>query len=473
MSKELTEIEAAICVQMSPALLRWFTGHAPKHGSNRKLPYTEKEGEYFYDEDELIAFDGYLKEPWPKPPNSQRPRVPDGITREIVIEANHKCAFCEYTNSGEVAHIDAVHKSRCNHPHNLVWSCPNHHTEYDFGYKIGTLVKEDHVRVIKEILLGAQLRHWKTELRTISGFLAIIEELRKIAVYLNSEDFTAVRPKLTTLATGLVEAAIKSAKEDANKTPDKNRSASYVRYAQKIAALSAPKASDLAPQFEDTAQIIDDATEAYLEESDLAACPLCRGSGDHNRHRCPVCRGDGTVPKDQVDGIDLRPYRQVECQLCKGSGDHNRHECPVCAGVGTTDSAREVDLKPFEQVDCPVCKGVGDRNGFECTECSGVGTVDTARAEFIDLEPYRQVECPVCKGKGSREGGRECSLCRGNGKIDEGLLESVDVSLYESVECPVCLGKGEFKHGECPFCRGGGEVDFGAAENLEPGVYED
>lgn len=467
MPKNLTEIEASILLRISPTLLRWLTGHAPKHNSKRKLFFTEKDGEYFYDEDELRAFDQFLREPWPKPATAQRAHVPEGITREIKIEANHKCAFCEYTNSGEGAHIDAVNNGGCNHPHNLIWCCPNHHTEYDRGYKIGTLVKKDHVIFLKEMLLDARLRHWRIELRAVSHFLAIIEDLRKISDHLDRKEYAALRPKLVELAANLVETAVKSAETDSRQ--HETSAPSFARYAKKIAALSLVDQEVTSAVLEQTAHTIDEATEEYLDESDLASCPLCKGNGDHNRHRCPVCRGEGTVGKDQVDEIDLLPYKQVKCPLCKGSGDHNRFECPICFGVRTIDEQdlAEVDLKPFAQTECPLCKGSGDHNRFECSVCNGVGTVDEGLAETVDLTPYEQIKCPVCDGRGHRNGGKECPPCRGTGEIDEGLLESLDISQYDLVRCPACSGKGDRKGRECEFCGGTGKADRGDAENFD------
>jgi hypothetical protein len=42
MGKKLSEIEAAIKLKMSPALLRWFTENAPKFDIPRKLGLTKQ-----------------------------------------------------------------------------------------------------------------------------------------------------------------------------------------------------------------------------------------------------------------------------------------------------------------------------------------------------------------------------------------------------------------------------------------------
>jgi DnaJ-class molecular chaperone len=500
-SRPLTEIEAAILVRMSPDLLRWFTGHAPKHGETRKLPCEIKDGEYFYREADLLDFDRYLREPWPVPEKSPRPGIPAGISRELITEANHKCAFCDHSLHGEGAHIDPVHKSRCNHPHNLIWSCPNHHTEYDRGQKIKTDLSRDQVALVKEMLLMGRLRIWRVELRTIAGYLSAIEALDEFVRTLTRKGGDELLQTLLPQAQALLRATVDSAaKTKAASAVEKN-------FVRRISALPTAGSRE---ELREAVSAAGDAKEEYLADSGLSACPLCHGSGEHNRFRCPVCQGDGTVPEEIAEEIDLRAFRQVSCPVCKGTAVHNRAECLACLGVGTIDRAREenFDLRPYRQVSCPVCYGFEDRHGAECVICLGVGTIDEGRAENLDLRPFRQAECPLCRGTGTYNRGEcpecrstgkvdagraenidlrryalvdcpvchgsgvhrrfDCHPCKGTGKIPEAMIEQIDTSLYEPVECPRCHGKGEFRGRECPFCRGIGTVDVGAAENYDP-----
>ena len=509
MPKKLTEIEAAILVRMSPELLRELTKTAPKHGESRKLPFTEIDGEITYSDEELLEFDRYLKAPWPRPLKSKRPHLPKCIRDELVIEANHKCAFCSWTNTGEAAHIDPVHESPCHHPHNLIWTCPNHHTEYDYGQIKVTLLTRAHVRVMKEFLLDARVRQWRVEHRSVSDCLAIIETLRKIAAYLDDKGFSGIRSELSEIATRSLDSAISNAKKGIQGTAKAKRPKSYIHYAEKVAALtSLPKAFKTA-EINETVQTLENARDTYFSESNLELCPLCKGKGDHNHHTCPICAGDGSVEKDRVAELDLKPFTQIKCPLCKGSGEHNRFECPVCrgvstidqgavveldlspyaqkvcpvcegsgshnrkdcwgcAGVGTIDKAREIEHDLFRQVECPICDGGGDRDGGDCPECHGVGTIDAAREETLDANVYRQDDCPICLGKGYRKKGRPCAACQTTGKMDAGRIELLDTSLYGSVECPHCHGTGEANDRDCSFCSGGGEVDAAAAENYDP-----
>jgi hypothetical protein len=302
MGNKLTEIEAAIRVKMSPALLRWFTSYAPKLNSTRKLPFTETGGEYFYDSDELDAFDSFLNEPWPCPPGQARPSVPTGVEREIKREAHYKCAFCEYQAHGEGAHIDPVAKSKCNHPHNLIWSCPNHHTEYDHGLKVESELTNEEVKIVKKLLLDTQLRHWRIELREVSTILTLISEMETVLGYLRDPKFAKIKEGLLTQARGIV-ASVNAA---ANKKDEAGQKAvktppHYSAYLKKIVELT--KTESVKDSVEAVLEDVSDATDEYLKEEALSKCPLCHGAGQHNEFRCPICEGEGTVRTEDLNAI--------------------------------------------------------------------------------------------------------------------------------------------------------------------------
>lgn len=134
----ISEYEAAALTALSPELLRWLTGHAPKHGSKRKLKIAKKDGDtFFFEKDELLAFDHWLKQPWPRK-DGARPNIPSAIRREIKHEAGGSCAIChDHKDTCEAAHIDPVSVTDNNHPENLIWLCANHHTAYDKGFLAG------------------------------------------------------------------------------------------------------------------------------------------------------------------------------------------------------------------------------------------------------------------------------------------------------------------------------------------------
>jgi hypothetical protein len=110
--KVCTEYEAACITGMSPDLLRWLTSYAPKSGNGRKLKVVKTEGDiYFFEEEELLDFNQWLKKPWPHK-DGKRPPVPEGIRQEIIREANGECAICHgHKDTCEAAHLDPVHKS--------------------------------------------------------------------------------------------------------------------------------------------------------------------------------------------------------------------------------------------------------------------------------------------------------------------------------------------------------------------------
>lgn len=467
MGKKLTEIEAAIRVKMSPALLRWFTSHAPKHKSTRKLLFTEKDGEYFYDSDELDAFDGFLNEPWPCPPKQTRPTIPAGIEREIKMEAHYKCAFCEYQAHGEGAHIEPVAKTKCNHPHNLIWSCPNHHTEYDHGLKVVSELTEEEVKVVKKMLLDTQLRHWRIELREVDTILTLISEMEAVLGYLRDPKFAKIKEGLLAQARGIVASVNAAAsKKDADGQKKGKTPAHYEAFLKKIGEIT--KTESVKNSVEDVLEDVSEATEEYLKEEELSKCPLCHGRGEHNEFRCPICEGEGTVRTEHLNAIDLRPYEQEKCPLCEGSGEHNLYRCPVCSGVGTVDvCARDlIDLKPYEQEDCPLCEGSGEHNRDTCPVCSGVGTVDIRARDFIDLKDYEQEECPLCEGSGKHRR-NECPACFGLGHVDAAALNVIDLTVYASRECPLCTGSGDHRGNTCPVCDGEGEVDAFVDDNID------
>jgi hypothetical protein len=244
----------------------------------------------------------------------------------------------------------------------------------------------------------------------------------------------------------------------------------YKKYTNKIQAIL-PESRDSSSIVE-MATEVENATDEFLEESNLSKCPLCEGSGDHHRHICPICGGDGTVQSEDLAELDLSPYKQVQCPLCKGSGVHNRVDCQVCDGQGTIDEKDEgqIDLSPFNQKKCPLCKGSGEHNRFDCPICLGVGTIDEYDDEAVDLTAFEQTKCPLCKGSGAHRR-RDCPICYGVGTIDASNGHEIDLEPYRQVRCELCKGTCVFRDHECPLCEGEGKIDAGLAENVDLSAY--
>ncbi|MDM5279184.1 zinc finger domain-containing protein [Paenibacillus silvae] len=464
MKKEyINQFEAATHTKMSPKLLEWFTKNSPKHNESRKLQYTleDEDGVFYYDKKHLEDYNNYLSTSWPIPPKATRPSIPSGIKKEIKRESGGKCAICGF-GEGEYAHIDPVSKSKNNHPHNLIYLCPNCHSRYDKKNKNSYSFSE--MREIKNDILRTQVIQWISYSRlyssvvSLANYLNSIEQSKKTNVSVYQE-----------LEKQIIKKIKKAVKEDSNMD-----SVEEIRFrnADKYDALR----SDIKSVIKNDKKVVHNIIKLsndYIESSGEACCPLCSGTGLHNNWECPICRGVGTVDEEVLDEIDLREYEQAECPLCKGKGEHNNWECPICRGVGTVDEGAldEIDLREYEQAECPLCKGKGEHNNWECPICRGVGTVDEGALYEIDLREYEQAECPLCKGKGEHNNW-ECPICRGVGTVDGEALDEIDLRDYEQAECPLCKGKREHNNRECPICRGVGTVDKGAIQEIDLSEYE-
>jgi len=413
-------------VKLSPELLEWLTKNKPKTGENRKLRFQRIEGELYFSETDLKEFDGYLREPWPKG-NGSRPNLPAGIRREIESEAGYMCAICG-TATREAAHIDPVHATRNNHPHNLICLCPTHHTQTHEG-----VIKKQEISATKKRLINARVTLWNLQAKGFDFALKAIAEIGEM------EKLPSEISKLLS-ATSLEELG-----RAASAVPKND----FVREVTEAIKNETPiRALAIARRRE-------------LQRTGEANCPLCEGSGTHNNWECPVCRGAGTVSAEALP-IDLTPYVQERCTLCEGSGTHNNWECPVCRGEGTVDAqhAPEIDLRPFKQCRCKICDGSGTRRGYDCPVCRGTGTVNAQDALEIEEEKslFEQEGCPLCSGSRQHRG-KECPVCQGYGTIDKKDVDEFNPNDFASVSCSNCDGEGEIEGEPCRQCEGDGTVD--------------
>ena len=435
--------DAAVFLRMSPPLVNWLTRYAPKKGETRKLEFkTGKDGQKYFSQKALRDFDSYLAKPWHSK-GDERLQIPRGIEKEIKMEGRFRCVICSHA-SAQCAHIDPVHNSKNNHPHNLIFLCPNCHDLYDKK----KVIKEQEVRSIKKDILETRVSIWRSHAVLLNKIFALIRELE----FIREKGKTSQRGIYKKLQDELLQAIGTNARSQTSRRENpavskKIKSALHNR--NKIDRLIAERT-------------------AFLADSNNADCPLCKGTGSHNNWDCPVCRGIGTVDADVLSEIDLSPFEQEECPLCKGTGSHNNWDCPVCRGIGTVDAdaLSEIDLSPFEQEECPLCKGTGSHNNWDCPVCRGIGTVDADALSEIDLSPFEQEECPLCKGTGSHNNW-DCPVCRGIGTVDADALSEIDLSPFEQEECPLCKGTGSHNNWDCPVCRGIGTVDADALSEID------
>jgi len=463
-SKLLNQYQAAALVCMSPELLRHLATHQVKWKDKRRLAFAkEVDGVLFFEESELRAYDDWLKAPWPAK-DDKRPTLPDAIREEIRLEANLECALCKSSGeAGEAAHIDPVHTSRSNHPHNLIWLCATHHTKFDNGC-VGPKGSDN--KFIAGLKLA--LQHFKR-----AAWLGQAEVGRQIAATLSL--CGAMRKHLESAATEVeVEAVEQIAKKALALLPKLASQSKAVDVQPTLKRMSVELAAGKAKTGTSTKdQLVTAASyeREFLKKSGLIRCPLCKGSKTHNGYDCPVCAGDGAVHKDLE--VDLADFELIDCQLCKGTGRHNWDHCPACDGEGQLEQriSDRVDFSLYDLVRCPLCKGKRRWQGEDCPECGAEGKLPLGAAERMDLTKYEDVDCPLCKGAGSYEGDT-CPECHGDQKMPRRYADQVEVSKYELQCCPLCKGKGSFMDGECLECGGNGRMPIGAAELVDLSQYD-
>jgi hypothetical protein len=88
----LSDTEAAIYLGITKELLFSYIRNAPKgyKGDTRKLSSIIIDGQNYFEKNELIDFDSYLKEPWSESA-AQRPPIPSYIKEYLKVEIQGKC----------------------------------------------------------------------------------------------------------------------------------------------------------------------------------------------------------------------------------------------------------------------------------------------------------------------------------------------------------------------------------------------
>lgn len=472
---EINEFAAAALVQMSPDLLRSFTSRAPKKGESKKLPAKKVGAHLTYSRKELLRFDEYLRKPWPYD-DGKRPHVPKAIQDEIKSESFLQCAVCHsHHDTCEIAHIEPVASSKCNHPHNLIYLCANHHTKFDKQGVLGPVEEvRDYVTSFKKTLLYVTRVKWGSYANSIAecySFAQVCQHLKK--------EIEARRGKVTVgqLASyeklvdeameGLKASTVKGKRERSSQmgtsTPEDlwTKLERSVKKTTRSARLASAAALTLDDEFRAAAGFID--------------CPLCKGSSFHGDSVCPVCCGELQVDSAWAKSIDLEPYTMVKCPLCKGVGMHNGEDCQVCHGNREIERrfADHVDVAAFDEVDCPLCEGAGRWLGDDCPECHGNCQVPRYVAEQIDVSAYDEVDCPLCEGTGRWHGGGDCPECHGDRQMPKHAAEQVDLHAYDEVDCPVCEGSGLDENGDdCRACGGECQMTQVQRDSLDLSDYK-
>ncbi|WP_426020750.1 zinc finger domain-containing protein [Brevundimonas sp. DWR2-3-1b1] len=463
----LVGLSACRLVGLSPRLLRWLGGHAPKQGAERKLKIRKEGEDFFVERQELVDFNDWLKVAWPSK-DGGRPPIPSGIRREIKDEAGGECAMCQKNgNSCEAAHIDPVAKSKNNHPENLVWLCANHHTKFDNGALGPTDEAKDFVVGYKQPMALFRLALWKFQAEVTGQLFTILKACETIKGQLD----TAKTPEQKAAVEALAKKAIAQVPKMAptsKSDPDYAAFTAMKPQFEQLAA-SAAKPKNIAA----TLSLAQTVKTEFARQAGYEDCPLCEGKGHYKHEDCPECGGVGELTKAEARNVDLARYGEVRCPLCEGKRTFKGEDCPACGGDGQMERryADQVNPSEWADVDCSLCIGSGRHKGDDCPACDGEGTLERHQRDQLDLREYEEADCPLCKGKGSF-GGNDCPECHGERTMERRYADQVDVRQYETEKCFLCKGSGEWFDRPCPPCGGEGELDRWQAEQIDRGQYK-
>ena len=393
----LTISEAAIASGFSIELLDSLTKRCPKSGQARVLNAKAMDGAVYIDDRELQAYLMYLREPWPLPAGGTRPRVPDAIARDVREECHQCCAICTDMNHGEIAHIDPVAETLNNSPDNLILLCPNHHTEYDYGYRPSSNVGRNGILAAKELKRMSRRRMLRFEanvagtLRTVLGLVKTLESRLKEDV----ED--DVRDAYVTELQALIEKLpdlSRSAQDAAERDADfAVAEAGLVELAPKL--IAATQGAALTPgETQAAAATVLSASRSVIH-LDEVTCPHCEGRGTTGLmgQLCAFCRGDQVVTEAAAANYDPDAIDEVPCPHCEGRGITGLMSsvCAYCGGdcVVSSATAAEYDPDAIDEVPCPRCEGAGTigLSSTICRLCGGDTVVSAATAsEFRSSE---------------------------------------------------------------------------------------
>jgi DnaJ-class molecular chaperone len=464
--KLLNEYEAAVLVGMSPRLLHWFTQHAPKQGKSRKLrPARQSNDVAFYDENELLKFNEWLRQPWPHK-KGKRPPVPSGIREEVQIEANGECAICNSNrDSCQAAHLDPVSKSKNNHPENLLWLCSNHHIVYDDGLFGPDTENEDFVASFKTVLHRHKAMLWRMQDEVSRKLFVFLEDCNRLSTQLE-------HAKTPTQVRAIEKIARETLAMIPKLGPVSRKDPAYKAYKSISPGLSNLTQSEKNDTVPATLQKARSIRKKYVIALGFVPCPLCEATGSYDGFDCPVCNGDREIDRKIAKTIDTDLYRKVECPLCRGVGRFRGEDCPECEGEGKLQRryAERIDVDKYTVVKCPLCMGSGEFRNNDCPECNGEGKMEAWQADQVEVAKYKEVECPLCEGSGEFRN-HDCPECGGDGTMEAWQADQVDLSKYARVDCPLCNGSGQFRNHDCPECGGDRTMEAWQADQVDLSKY--
>lgn len=474
MTRDLNILETAILMQVGVELVEYFMNNCPKRGESTTLPYYMKNDHPYFERDKVISYMSYLNKPWPRSPKGQRPHIPERIKEDVKRESFYACAICGDMNNGEIAHIEPVSLYSNNSPINLIYLCPNHHTQYDYGYKLSTNITIEEVKQVKSVKQNARKRILRFEANAamkLTQLINIINEVKeKLEVESNStlQQFYLTESKqLLKDISSITQEAIDQARKDQEATPISkfiNEKAPYI--SEIIGTLEQSTSKTHTEKI--ISEIIDQSEEIIID-LDEEECPHCYGSGIRglNSKICKYCDSVGYVTREKKGNYDISDFNEVECPHCYGKGITGLVSdlCIYCEGdqVITRERAEEYDFDKLGIDFCPACDGNGiiGLNGTICSFCEGSIYLPREKAQKFDERKDLGKSCPHCNGRGiTGLNSKVCIFCEGDCLISPVKADSYDVNNINEVDCPHCYGKGTqgFNGVLCSYCNGDQKV---------------
>ncbi|MGM4921385.1 HNH endonuclease [Tardiphaga sp. 804_B3_N1_9] len=247
--------------------------------------------------------------------------------------------------------LDPVHRSKNNHPENLLWLCKNHHKAYDNG--LYGPIDEDvaFVEGFKRSLHRHRLFLWQMQHQISNKLITVLEDCNALAAQLAAATTAQQIKAVKKIAKSTLENLPKLA--PVSKT-DPNYQAVQTISAN-VASLSKDKGA-IAARLKKAGAI----REEYAAAFGFVACPLCKGSGTHESTDCPVCGGDREIEEQLAERVDLQAYKKVNCPVCDGDGIFRGDLCPGCGGEARMDRryAEAIEVDDYTKVDCPRLRGL-------------------------------------------------------------------------------------------------------------------
>ena len=463
-----------------------ITEKCPRPDSDRVLIPKEKSAETgpLFDREDVISYSTFLNSPWPKTEAGNRPTIPAVIKRDIQAEAHEMCAICGYMNGCEIAHIIAVSESENNNTDNLIYLCPNHHTQYDFGFKVANNVTLEVVRAAKEVKQNSRRRMLKYEQNTTALLKNVVGLAKRLERTLRAEQDSGMREvqvcELKSLITQLPNLVKKAEKHAAKDEAADELTEGVLAQADRImrSTLGIDANSEEREVLQSAGQL--ENIEADIElDLDEVECPHCRGAGTTGlvSNYCRLCNGRTYVSETQLDEYDASTFVEVECPHCHGRGTYGLGQdfCLFCKGDCLVDreAAEEFDSSQLDEAPCPHCHGSGTTgvNQSFCSYCRGSCVVSKEEAANYREEEIDEVVCPHCNGSGRKGNSYSyCVYCNGDCFVTKDENSEYDRNDVDEVECPRCNGSGRkgFSADDCAFCLGAGVVSREEDKSFDP-----